>query len=65
VWPLTRTNPTSPWFKRDGQSTPYKLGNSLLFSRSVSLSLFLFSRREGVGDMMGDHVGSGRYYKKA
>jgi hypothetical protein len=37
--------------------TPRKLNISLLFSRSVSLSLFIFNRRDGGGEMVGDHAG--------
>jgi hypothetical protein len=40
-----------------------KLNNSLIFSRSVSLSLFLFSCREGGWETVGDHAGGCRLRK--
>jgi hypothetical protein len=36
--------------------TPCKLNKSLMFSGSVSLSLFLFSHREGGRETVGDRV---------
>jgi hypothetical protein len=51
----TRSNPTTPWIRREGDTTPRKLNNSLLFSRSIYLSLFVFGRTEGGREMMGDH----------
>jgi hypothetical protein len=42
-----RAGPTPPWFRREGETTPCKLSNSLLFLDLFSLSLFLFRWREG------------------
>jgi hypothetical protein len=45
------------------KATLSKLNNSLLFSTSVSLFPFLFSRRDGGGEMLGDRVGGCRLHR--
>jgi hypothetical protein len=54
--PQMLSNPTPPWFRREGEATPCKLNNSPPPFLDLFLYLSFQPYREGGGEMVGDHV---------